>query len=199
MRAERPDLTRPDRPMGGSAGSFFEAQLGVRSLPQLDAALVPCRQGKEISMSQPFTPPRWQIMLVREKPAPSFPATTIRTSRDIADAFDFLTHADREQFWVTALNGKNRITGTHQVSVGTLTASLVHPREVLKVLILSSAAACILIHNHPSGDPTPSAEDMAITQRLSEVGALVGIRILDHVILGDGRYVSFGDEGLLPG
>lgn len=148
-------------------------------------------------MAKHFTPPRWQVMLVREEPAPSFPAPTIRTSQDVADAFSFLIDADREQFWVAALNGKNRITGTHQVSVGTLTASLVHPREVLKVLVLASAAACVLVHNHPSGDPTPSGEDLAITQRLSQVATLVGIRILDHVVLGAGRYVSFSDEGLL--
>lgn len=148
-------------------------------------------------MATLFTPPRWQVMLVREEPAPSFPATTIRTSQDVADAFKFLIDADREQFWVASLNGKNRITGTHQVSVGTLTASLVHPREVLKFLVLASAAACVLVHNHPSGDPTPSAEDLAITQRLSQVATLIGIRILDHVVLGAGRYVSFCDEGLL--
>lgn len=135
-------------------------------------------------MSKPFTPPRWRVALVREQPAPSFPAAAIRTSRDVAQAFAFLAESDREQFWVAALDGKNRLIGTHQVSVGTLTASLVHPREVLKVLVLTSAAACVLVHNHPSGDPTPSAEDMAITQRLAQVAALMGINVLDHVVLG---------------
>jgi len=150
-------------------------------------------------MSKLFTPPRWRVALVRERLAPSFPADVIRTSQDVARAFAFLAEADREQFWVAALSGKNRLIGTHQVSVGTLTASLVHPREVLKVLILTSAAACVLVHNHPSGDPTPSAEDLAITQRLTQAGALLGINVLDHVVLGEGRYTSFADEGLLGG
>ena len=87
--------------------------------------------------------------------------------------------------------------GFHVVSVGSLTASLVHPREVFKVAILANAAAIICCHAHPSGDPTPSAEDTAITQRLREAGELLGIGLLDHVVFGDDRYVSFADEGLL--
>ena len=150
-------------------------------------------------MSSPFTPPRWRLALVREQIAPTFPATAIRTSRDVAEAFAFLVEADREQFWVAALDGKNRIACTHQVSIGTMTASLVHPREVLKVLVLTSAAACVLVHNHPSGDPTPSVEDVAITERLVQAGSIMGINVLDHVVLGLGRYTSFADEGLLGG
>lgn len=103
---------------------------------------------------------------------------------------------DRERFLAVLLNGKNRVLGLHEVSVGTLTASLVHPREVFKAAVIANAAAIIVVHNHPSGDPTPSAEDIAITHRLREAGELLGIRILDHVILGDSRYVSFSDEGL---
>jgi DNA repair protein RadC len=72
----------------------------------------------------------------------------------------------------------------------------VHPREVFVPVIEESAAAIILVHNHPSGDPTPSAEDVAITHRLREVGDLMGVRVLDHVVIGHGRYVSFTDEGL---
>lgn len=103
---------------------------------------------------------------------------------------------DRERFLAVLLNGKNRVLGLHEVSVGTLTASLVHPREVFKAALVGNAAAILVVHNHPSGDPTPSAEDIAITQRLREAGELLGIRVLDHVILGDGRYISFSDEGL---
>lgn len=143
-------------------------------------------------------PPRWRIALVREAEAPGFPAPTVRSSSDVARAFHFLRDRDREEFWVAALDGKNRLIATHCVSIGTLTASLVHPREVAKVLVLSSAAACILVHVHPSGDPTPSAEDRAITERLANVCALLGIAILDHVIVGLDRHFSFADAGQLP-
>lgn len=95
------------------------------------------------------------------------------------------------------LDGKNRLAGFNVVSIGSLTASLVHPREVFKAAILANAAAMIVVHNHPSGDPTPSAEDIAITQRLRQAGELLGISLLDHVVIGDDRYVSFADEGIL--
>jgi DNA repair protein RadC len=102
----------------------------------------------------------------------------------------------KEQFHVLLLDGKNRLIKEVRISEGSLTASLVHPREVFVPVIEESAAAIILVHNHPSGDPTPSAEDIAITQRLRQVGELMGVGVLDHVVIGDGRYVSFVDEGL---
>lgn len=144
-------------------------------------------------------PPRWRIALVREPAAPSFPAENLRASTDVWQAFRFLEHRDREEFWLAALDSKNRLIGTHQVSVGTLNASLVHAREVLKPLILASAAACVFVHNHPSSDVTPSAEDGAITDRLVQVCELLGVHVLDHVIIGVGRYYSFADEGRLGG
>jgi len=102
----------------------------------------------------------------------------------------------KEQFHVLLLDGKNRLIKDVRISEGSLTASLVHPREVFVPVIEESAAAIILVHNHPSGDPTPSAEDMAITDRLRKVGDLMGVSVLDHVVIGEGRYVSFADEGL---
>jgi DNA repair protein RadC len=102
----------------------------------------------------------------------------------------------KEQFHVILLDGKNRPIKEVRISEGSLTASLVHPREVFVPVIEESAAAIILVHNHPSGDPTPSAEDVAITHRLRQVGELMGVHVLDHVVIGDGRYVSFADEGL---
>jgi DNA repair protein RadC len=150
-------------------------------------------------MDKPHRPPRWRISLVREPAAPAFPAEHLRASTDVWQAFRFLEHHDREEMWIAALDGKNRLIGTHQVSVGTLNMSVVHPRELLKPLILASAAACILVHNHPSSDVTPSAEDVAITERLSKVCELLGVQILDHVIIGAGRYYSFADEGQLGG
>lgn len=99
---------------------------------------------------------------------------------------------------VLLLNGKNRLIGINTVSSGSLTASLAHPREVLKPAILANTAAIIVAHNHPSGEPTPSQEDMEITKRLLVAAELRGIRLLDHIVLGDNsRWYSFQDEGLL--
>ena len=101
---------------------------------------------------------------------------------------------------IILLTQKNRIIGVNAVSVGSLTASIVHPREVYKGVILSNAASIICGHNHPSGDCQPSREDRALTQRLIEAGKLLGVSVLDHVIIGgEGRFFSFADEGLLQG
>ncbi len=123
--------------------------------------------------------------------------TPLRTSAEVyRHCGERLARLRKEQFHVILLDGKNRPIKDVRVSEGTLTASLVHPREVFVPVIEESAAAIVLVHNHPSGDPTPSAEDIAITHRLREVGELMGVRILDHVVIGHGRYVSFADEGL---
>ncbi len=106
-----------------------------------------------------------------------------------------LPQLEREVFYVLLLDGKNRVQGEVRVSEGSLTAALVHPREVFAPAIRAAAAALILVHNHPSGDPTPSAEDCAITQRLRQAGELVGIRVLDHVVIGRGRWASMAEEG----
>ncbi len=123
-----------------------------------------------------------------------------RQFRSSAEIYEMFAEADclaNECFWVLHLDGKNRIHSMQQVSQGTLTASLVHPREVFRAAILMGDAAIICIHNHPSGDPNPSQEDITITRRLAEVGKLVGIRILDHIIVGGTRFYSFADQGLL--
>ncbi len=94
------------------------------------------------------------------------------------------------------LDGRNVLIGLHHVSTGSLTTTLVHPREVFKAAILANAAAVILVHNHPSGDPAPSAEDVALTTRLRDAGDLMGIRVLDHVVLGaHGAFRSLGAGG----
>ncbi len=84
-----------------------------------------------------------------------------------------------------------------KVSEGSLNASIVHPREVFQPVIRESAAAVLFVHNHPSGDPSPSREDLELTERLREAGNLMGVRVLDHIIVGCGRYVSLADRGLL--
>lgn len=102
-----------------------------------------------------------------------------------------------EVFRVALLDAQNGLLRDRVVSTGTLSASLVHPREVFKPAIIESAAAVILIHNHPSGDPTPSREDVRLTRQLAEGAQLLDLRLHDHVIVGRGRYVSLAERGLL--
>lgn len=133
--------------------------------------------------------------IVREGASP-FVRRQFRNSEDVYTAFrDLCASADREHFWSIALDNKHRIVGVELVATGSLTCTIVHPREVFKALVLTSAAAAIFIHNHPSGDPTPSREDIDITRRLRDVGELMGIRILDHLVIGHDRYVSMVDDG----
>ena len=102
-----------------------------------------------------------------------------------------------ETFGLLALDVRHRLRREAVVSVGCLTASLVHPREVFQEAVVSRAAALVLFHNHPSGDPEPSAEDLALTRRLAAAGTLMGIEVLDHLVLGAGRYVSLKERGAL--
>jgi DNA repair protein RadC len=121
-----------------------------------------------------------------------------RSSRDVAQYYmPLLAGLKREQFQVVLLDQKNKIIKDVMVSQGSLTASVVHPREVFNMAIRDSAAAIICVHNHPSGDPQPSREDRALTTRLGEAGRLLGIQVLDHIIVGRDTYMSFADEGLL--
>ncbi|WP_432822557.1 RadC family protein [Trichloromonas sp.] len=103
----------------------------------------------------------------------------------------------KEVFIALLLDSKNRLLCEVQISEGSLTASIVHPREVFAPVVRESAAAVLFVHNHPSGDPTPSREDLEITTRLREAGELMGVRVLDHIIIGSGQYVSFVDRGLM--
>ena len=124
----------------------------------------------------------------------------LTTPEQAARAFvEILGNPDREYFVALLVDGKNRISGLHVVSEGTLNQSLVHPREVYKAAILANSAAIILAHNHPTGDVTPSKEDREITRRLKEAGDLLGIRVLDHIIVDtdSGTSNSFVEMGLL--
>ena len=102
-----------------------------------------------------------------------------------------------EHFRVILLDTRNQVLSTKDISIGSLNASIVHPRETFKVAIAHSAAAIILAHNHPSGDPTPSKEDLALTARMVQAGELLGIPIFDHLIIGDGRFLSLKEKGLM--
>jgi len=124
------------------------------------------------------------------------PGASFRGSYDVYAHFrERLAEERHEQFYAVLLDNKNRKLKDIRISQGSLTSSIVHPREVYLPVIRESAAAVIFVHNHPSGDPTPSKEDLEITRRLRDVGDLVGIRVLDHVVIGKGRYVSFVDDG----
>lgn len=123
-------------------------------------------------------------------------AIIVRKPQDAADyVMEDLRYLKKEHFVCLFLNTKNHIIGRETLSVGTLNASLVHPREVFRAAISRSSASIICIHNHPSGDPTPSPEDIALTRRLAEAGQLVGIEVLDHLVIGDGRFVSLKEQG----
>lgn len=123
---------------------------------------------------------------------------TIRTAQDVVHLVGAeMRQPTREEFRVMLLNTKNQVLAVRTVSVGTINASLVHPREVFREAISRSSHSIICVHNHPSGDPTPSAEDIAVTRRLQEAGRLIDIEVLDHVIIGDGREISLKDRGLM--
>lgn len=112
--------------------------------------------------------------------------------QDVADfLMPRLRYAAKEQFVVILLNNKNKVIGTEVVSEGSLSSSIVHPREVFAPAILHHAAAIMVAHNHPSGDPKPSTEDEEVTRLLSRSGKVLGIPMIDHVIIGDGNYYSF--------
>lgn len=133
--------------------------------------------------------------VVREGSAP-FALRHISSSADVHAAFrEMCAAADREHFWAVLVNTKHRVTGIEEVARGSLSCTIVHPREVYKAAVIANAAAIVLVHNHPSGDPTPSREDIEITRRLRDAGELLGIPVLDHVIVGGDRYVSFVDDG----
>jgi DNA repair protein RadC len=103
----------------------------------------------------------------------------------------------KEVFWCAMLDVKNRIFKDCRISEGTLTHSLIHPREAFRDAIKESAASVIFVHNHPSGDPSPSREDILITERLVNAGEIIGIRVLDHIIIGDGKYTSMTEKGYI--
>lgn len=124
-------------------------------------------------------------------------AQSIRSPRDIAKVFlDEMRGYEKEYFKAAYLNTKNTILKIETVSIGSLNASIVHPREILKPAISVSAASIVLVHNHPTGDPTPSREDIEFTKRFAQCGELIGIELLDHVIIGSGTYRSLKEMGL---
>lgn len=120
------------------------------------------------------------------------PSDAIEIGRSMLDG------SDREKLLLCCLNTKNEPTNLNIVSIGSLNSSIVHPREVFKLAILGNSASIILFHNHPSGDTTPSKEDVNITERIKEAGKIIGIELIDHIILGDeDKYTSLKEKGII--
>jgi DNA repair protein RadC len=122
----------------------------------------------------------------------------ISNPKDAADmVMEDMRYLKQEVLRVVLLNTKNVVMSAKNISVGSLNSSIVHPREVFSEAVKRSCASIIVCHNHPSGDPTPSNEDINVTQRLKECGKLLGIDLLDHIIIGDGTYLSLKEKGIL--
>ena len=138
-------------------------------------------------------------MIVKENSAEK-----VNSARDVAKVLSSILEMeskvdrDKEHFWIIGLNAMNVIKFIDLVSLGTLTSSLVHPREVFRVAVSRGGIAGIIaVHNHPSGDPAPSREDIGVTERLKKAGDILGVQVLDHVVIGDGEtFVSFQEQGI---
>lgn len=141
--------------------------------------------------------PRYRVSLVREGSS----MAECKAIRSPEDVFAVMTaeyeNAVVETAQMLALDTKNKIIGVFEISTGSLNASIIHPRDVFQRAILSNAASVILVHNHPSGDPTPSPEDMELTRRLVDAGKMMDIAVLDHVVIGDGAFMSLKEQGLM--
>ncbi|MFB5678520.1 DNA repair protein RadC [Paenibacillus terreus] len=134
-----------------------------------------------------------RLVLARHMESP-----VIKSPRDVSDMLsEQLRYLQKEHFVCLFLNTKNHVIARETLSIGSLNAAVVHPREVFRAAIKCSSASIICAHNHPSGDPTPSTEDIQLTRRLVEAGNIVGIDVLDHIIIGDGKYVSLKEQGLI--
>ena len=136
-------------------------------------------------------------LVVTEAEAAYLPTTPFTSSSQVADYFSSLEEEPREILIAMYLDNKHRALGIEEVSKGTLTASLCEPRAILQGAILANAAALILVHDHPSGNPEPSPEDIAVTKNLKQLTDIVPIRLLDHVIIGRKSYYSLADNGVI--
>ena len=141
--------------------------------------------------------PRYRVTLVRE----GCSHTGVKHIHAPEDVHNIIAaeYADAvvETAMMLALDTKNKVIGIFEISRGSLNASIIHPRDVFQRAILVNAASVILVHNHPSGDPTPSPEDVALTKKLVEAGRIMDITVLDHVVVGEGSYVSLKEQGQL--
>lgn len=138
------------------------------------------------------------IRMVKDSSIP-YGDNKISSPKEVKDLIlQYLGYADREHMIAICLDVKRKVNAIHTISIGSLNSSIVHPREVFKIALLANASTIILAHNHPSGDPTPSREDVEITKKLCEAGIILGVEVEDHVIVGsDTQYVSMREKGLI--
>lgn len=109
----------------------------------------------------------------------------------------YIGDEDREVFFVMCLDTKSKVNAIHRAHVGSINSSIVHPREIFKCVILNNSSSVIFFHNHPSTDPSPSSEDIVVTKRLVECGKILGIDVVDHIIVGDHKFVSLKEKGYI--
>jgi DNA repair protein RadC len=140
----------------------------------------------------------YRVSLIKEHTIPYGTHSLILTPVQVYELIkEYLQDTDREHFVAIFLDSRSEVIGINTVSIGTLTESLVHPREVFKAAILANAASVIVVHNHPTGEAHASEADMSVTTKLKESGRILGIPIEDHVVLGEKTFFSFREEGLL--
>lgn len=169
---------------------------GLRNLPNL--SLEDLQENKGIGPDKAVTVKAALELGTRLATAPREATGSITTPRQAADLFmEELRYKKKEYFKILLLNTKNHVISREEISVGSLSASIVHPREIFSVPLRKSAASVILFHNHPSGDPSPSQQDLEVTRRLVDAGNILGIAVRDHIIIGDGCFFSFREKGLL--
>ena len=137
-----------------------------------------------------------RVSLVRDAGTPTEGRAPVTVAAEVVACLSEIRTSDREQFVCLHLDARNRINALEVVSVGSLNASLVHPRELFKAAILNNAASVILAHNHPSGDTTPSREDIELTRRMVQAGEIMGIEVLDHIIVGPEGFLSMKEANL---
>ncbi len=169
---------------------------GLRNLP--DLSLEDLQQFKGIGPDKAVTIKAALELGCRLATAPRETSGSISNPRQAAELFmEELRYKKKEYFKILLLNTKNHVISREEISVGSLNASIVHPREIFNIPLRKSAASIILIHNHPSGDPSPSQEDLQVTSRLVDAGNILGITVRDHIVIGDGCYFSFREKGLM--
>lgn len=142
----------------------------------------------------------FNLKVVKEKSGRYNIGKKISNPQDIYDvAINVIEIQDQpeESLWMLTLDTKNNITGLFEVSRGTLNSSLAHPREIYKRAVIQNASSIAIIHNHPSGDPAPSSDDVNLTRRIAESGKILGIELLDHIIVGDDKYTSMREKGIM--
>jgi DNA repair protein RadC len=183
-------------PATALASRLLAVSGGLRAL--MDLSLEEMEQVKGVGLAKAVQIKAAFELGRRLATAPREDQDRITNPRQAAELFmEELRYQKKEYFQLLLLNTKNQVLSREKISVGSLSSSIVHPREIFTIPVKKSAASIILVHNHPSGDPTPSQEDLEVTRRLVEAGQILGIMVQDHIIIGDGCYISFKEKGFI--